>query len=345
MYSFMHNMSRLMFWFFTVTIVGVLVLLGTPNNLHAQSVPRFTAVDISLDVEPQNPDAFQEVTLTLKTFAIDLDIHNITWLVNGDEFTSGIGKKSITLKTGAYGQATNIQARINGQDGSIVLKNITLRPATVDVLWEAVDSYVPPFYQGKALPSRGAVIKVTAIPNLIIGDEYLTHSNLDYTWSWNFNIKGSSSGFNKQFMAIKNSVINRQETVSVDVKNTSATVRGSGTTKISFFAPEILWYKNFSRSPQYDMRRAVSGNLSIGQNNAELVAVPYFFSVAPGKTLDSLLYQWRANDTIIAEDKTVNKNQLSLRPAGAGRTTLDLEVRHPVEGSQSTSASINIISN
>jgi len=43
-------------------------------------------------------------------------------------------------------------------------KEIVIEPAQLDILWESTDSYVPPFYEGKALPSIESTIKVVALP-------------------------------------------------------------------------------------------------------------------------------------------------------------------------------------
>lgn len=308
----------------------------------AQVVPRFTANDISLDVTPPNPDAFTTITLKLETFSIDLDIHFITWMVNDQEKTSGIGKKSITVQVGAYGESTNVVAIIKSQDGRLVRKSIVLRPATVDVLWEAVDSYVPPFYKGKALPARGAVIKFTAMPNLVMGDIHLRPTDLDYTWQWNYKVKDNASGYNKQSMAIKNLFINREEVVSVKVKNSQATVGGEGSTKLTFAEPQIIFYNLFPTTRALDIHAALYNNYTSQKNPIELGIAPFFFSVRPDQTIDSLLYQWRVNNEIVASDQSTNKNLLLIAPQGRGGVRIQADVKQPDEDFQQESTNINL---
>jgi len=321
-----------------------LVLLSFASITSAQVVSRFQANDISLDIEPSSPEAFESVTIDLVTFSIDLDIHHITWLINGEQAVSGVGKKSLTTTVGAYGEATSVQVIIKSQDGRLVRKSLTLRPATVDVLWEAVDSYVPPFYKGKALPSRGAVLKFMAVPNLVIGENHLNASELDYTWSWNYKVKPDSSGYNKQFMGIKNIFINREEVVSVKVKNSQANVRGEGSAKLTFIEPEINFYKNFPNSTAYDFSQSLKQPRSSVGEEVALRAIPYFFSIRPNLTLDSLGYQWKVNGEIVSKNTPENKNLISLISSGQGTTDVSLSVIQPEEDFQLGQGSIKIIS-
>ncbi|MBP6925541.1 MAG: hypothetical protein KBC22_00575 [Candidatus Pacebacteria bacterium] len=338
-------MSRLISLFFIIAMLGAFVLLGMPNNIHAQTVPRFTAQEISLNVDPPNPEAFESVTISLETYAIDIDLYNIIWIVDGEERLSGLGEKSLTVSVGQYGESTNVAILIEAKDGRIVRKSISLRPATVDVLWEAIDSYVPPFYQGKALPSRGAIIKITAIPNLVFGeDNYISADQLDYTWSWNYRVKDTSSGFNKQFMAIKNLFTNRQEVLSVEVQNVGGLIRGEGETSISFVTPEIIFYNVFTTN-QPDLRRAYGNNFTTSDSPIVLGAVPYFFSLRPDTTLDSLAYEWEINKKIVTTNNTVRKNQISVLLPERGAYDIGVSVENPVEDFQFTDNSINIISN
>ncbi len=329
---------------FSFFAIATLFFFSFYHVSHAQIVSRFQAGDISLDIDPASPDAFESVTIKLITFSIDLDIHNITWMVNGEQKSGGIGKKSITVQVGAYGEGTSVQAIIHSQDGRLVRKSIVLRPATVDVLWEAVDSYTPPFYQGKALPARGAVLKFVAMPNLIIGDDHLKAQELDYTWSWNYKVKPDSSGYNKQFMGIKNLFVNREETVSVAVKNTQGNIRGEGSTKLTFVEPDINFYKTFLNSNNYDLTRSLKEGRGDVNKKFDLVGIPYFFSVRPNLTLDSLGYQWKVDGSIITKDNTENKNFISLIPSNKGTVDLSLSVIQPEEDFQLGRGSINIIS-
>jgi len=311
---------------------------------HAQLVPRFTANEITLDVNPVNPDAFENTTITLQTFAVDIDLYYITWFVNKEEVVSGFGKKSLNVPIGQYGESTFVEILIKAKDGRIVRKTINLRPATVDVLWEAFDSYVPPFYQGKALPSRGAILKVTAIPNLVIGDNYIDHKKLDYTWKWNYRVKDTSSGYNKQFMGIKNLFTNLEEVLSVEVQNTAGTIRGEGETRVTLREPEIIFYNTFPQSSQNNISRALTTLNSKTNTPSSIGIAPYFFSIRPGSSPDLLIYKWLANDEVIASNKKTLKNLLSIELNSKGTTEIKASIQHPTEDFQTARGLMNITS-
>lgn len=312
-------------------VLGIGAIITCAIPAHAQIVPRFQATDIAMDIKPINPDAFEKVTLSLETFAIDLDTHYISWIVDGNIFVEGYGKKSITTSTKSYGQPTNIEALIKSQDGRIVRKTLTLYPATVDVLWEAVDSYVPPFYEGKALPARGAVLKISALPNLVVGDTALRHNELDYTWTWNYRVKGDASGFNQQFMAIKNPITNREEVISVKTQNTAGTIRGEGSTKINFVEPEIIPYKLKALG---EHAPAISANQKVTHTDEKIISfAPFFFSIPPTKSIRDFGYIWKVNSTLVDGTNQNKKNVLLIKDTGS--TNVDLIINNPFSDMQS----------
>lgn len=334
----------------TKTLCGVFVIVGLflalYQTTHAQitSVPRFTANEITLDINPENPDAFQQVTIDLETFAIDIDLYTITWLVNGEEVLSGVGEKSFTTRVGQYGDSTKVDILIQAKDGRIVRKATVLRPATVDILWEAYDSYVPPFYKGKALPSRGSIIKATAIPNLVIGENHLPHNELDYTWRWNYRVKDTSSGFDRQFMAIKNLFTNREEVLSVEVQNLGGNIRGEGETTVVMREPDPLFYSVFPENNQYDLSRRLSSVSSTVGEAVNVSVAPYFFSIQPGATPNLLSYEWQVNNSPVSSNNQSSKNQLSVASTTQGSTELKVNIEHPQEDFQFASESLNLIS-
>lgn len=337
-----HTTSASLLYIFIYLIFGVL-LFSMTSIAHAQSVPRFEAREISLDIKPVNPEAFQEVTISLETFAIDLNLLNIIWTVDDKASSSGFGKKSITVRTGKYGEPTRIKAEIISNDGRIVSKSVTLYPATVDILWEAYDSYVPPFYQGKALPSRQSIIKASAIPNLVIGTTFIKPYELDYTWKWGYRVKDTSSGFNKQFMAIKNLFTNREEVLSVDVQNTTSSVRGTGEVKVKMREPEILFYNLFPGTTQIDLSHTIKKVSSKKNTSTDLAAIPYFFSTGANTSVNILSYDWTINGESV-KVKTSNKNIISVSPNSSGRGEMSIFIQHPKEDFQYANNSIEIIS-
>ena len=114
------------------------------HTTHAQT----SADSIFTDIIPETPGAFQDVTIKLKSYSYNLLGSKITWTVDGKVVLSDTGAISYSFKTKDVGKATNIVITIL-TGGETIQKGISIQPQNVDMLWEAPDSYVPPFYKGK----------------------------------------------------------------------------------------------------------------------------------------------------------------------------------------------------
>lgn len=175
------------------------------------------ATDISLTIFPETPAPYSDVRITLQSYMVDVNTASITWYVRGVEFTSGFGEKSITVATGGIGSTLPVRARITLDTGDIYETNITISPQSIDMVWESVESYTPPFYEGKALPGEGSVVKVTVLPTIYNGTSIVSPNSLSYAWYLNGQFIENVSGAKKQSALIPLSVLEENATVRVRV--------------------------------------------------------------------------------------------------------------------------------
>jgi len=120
---------------------------------------------LSISPNPQYPLPNSTVQLTAESPLLDLANSDIEWTVNGAAAGSG---QSIKLTVGAPGSATNVSVSVSGQSGDDSAQ-LTLIPTSIDLLWEA-DSYTPPFYRGRAVPTSGSTIRLFAVPHFVASD-------------------------------------------------------------------------------------------------------------------------------------------------------------------------------
>lgn len=315
---------------------GGSVLTAHTNSASAQTLPpRVTENDISILINPESPDAFQDITITVRTFSIDLDIHYIEWFVDGERKKGGFGEKSIVVQTKDYGEAVSVEARITTQEG-ILNKRITLRPATLDIMWEALNSYVPPFYKGKALPTVGAVLKLSAIPQHSVNGSLQSPNQFDYSWGWEYKNKATASGFGKSYMAIQNSILRNEENVSVAAQNISGTFYAERSIRVPITQPQTLLYDTISTIPRLVQNYATSNNRLV------LRAEPFYFSLLADGKPDSMLYEWKINNTV-TESRGL-ANILPIEIAGSAQILpINLIIQHPrqLEQRQTVNAVIN----
>ncbi len=279
--------------------------------------------DVSVTVTPEIPGALVSTTIALSSLATDLNVATISWSANGQTVLSGIGKKAYTFKTGPIGSTTTVVATIAIPGIPLIVKKITISPLEADLLWEAVDSYVPPFYKGKALPSSEALIKIVAMPNIRTADGIkLKPGDFTYNWKHNYNNEVAQSGYGKNSFIFRHSYLNDEEKVDMTLASIKGGYQASNSVTIAVGAPKILFYEN---SPQLGVRYAKAlgsgGNFSVGPRGISIAAEPYFFS--PKNILSSDLdFDWTINNQEVARPET--KNILSVRPESDGLAKIEL---------------------
>ncbi|MFI5206255.1 MAG: hypothetical protein ACHQVK_04930, partial [Candidatus Paceibacterales bacterium] len=109
---------------------------------------------ISVDIAPLNPSPGEDTTITLGSYTNNLDNILISWFVNGKKVSSVIGEKAFSVKAPSATTTTTVKAVMAFPDGAVE-KNINIKSSVTILLYEAMDSYVPPFYRGKAMPTIG----------------------------------------------------------------------------------------------------------------------------------------------------------------------------------------------
>lgn len=168
----------------------LLVLVFTPLVVSAQ-------VSANLNLTPKSPAPYENVTLTLGSYSFDVNTAMITWKVSGKTTLSGMGKKSLTLSLGGVGQEVPVTVQATTADGTSVTQSITVSPQSVDLLYEGVESYVPPFYEGRSLAAEGAMVRVVALPTMAERGEKVPASGLSYSWYVNDSFVDNVSGFGR----------------------------------------------------------------------------------------------------------------------------------------------------
>lgn len=292
--------------------------------IHTNQALALTSVDISVSSSPEIPGPNQSTTITISSYATDLEKATITWYIDNKLSTSGVGKKSVTLTTKDIGESTSIKAIIDTANGVTITKDIVIRPGDIDLIWEVSDATVPPFYKGKSLPSRESLIKVSAIPNMTAGGKWLQTEDLVFDWSLNSENNSAASGFNESSFLYRNSYLKETDDVSVRASGITQNITAQKTTSIIMRSPFVLFYED---SPTLGIKydKALGNNVDL-QSGSEinLVATPYFFS-ASDMASPEIVYNWTINNNPVSTPS--KKNRLTLRaPEVRGNSLVSLNI-------------------
>ncbi|MES2023455.1 MAG: hypothetical protein V4439_02115 [Patescibacteria group bacterium] len=304
-----------------VLMLIVILFLGTFHLVGAQS----QGTDISLDITPSFPSPNQNVSATVSTVSFDLNHSNITWLLNGTPSLEGIGKKEFSFSVGDAGSQTSVEVKILAPDGNLIDKVIVINPAGMDLLWEAYDSYAPPFYKGKKLvPSEGS-FKVVAIPNLQSRGQRIPSSNLSYNWKQDNEAQQDLSGYGKDYYVFKNNYLDNDNTVEVTASSVAGNSVSTKSITLTPGNPKIVFYE---KDPTTGIKweKSLQNGFFIPQGGTSIVAMPYFFSPNDISSSD-MTFDWSFNGSDINTPST--KNILSVKPGTtAGQTAIKVNIKN-----------------
>jgi len=295
---------------------------------------------INVGLFPQTPAPYENVTITLSSYAANLDTVNIEWLVGGRTTSSGVGQKTFQVTTGAAGVETRVVAQIYLPDGQID-KNIILRPANMVMLWQANDAYVPPFYQGKAFPTEGSEIKVVALPEIRVGTGYANPKNLAYEWQKDYSNSPNDSGYGRNFLTYISDYLEPESNFSVVARTLDGAYTSGGSITVGAYEPEILFYR---QDPEQGVvwERALPNPYRMSATEEVLFAAPYNISPADIRRPE-LIFRWLINNAALPT-RIIDKNILPVRAeAGAsGRSSVRVEIENSDQIYSSASGEINV---
>ncbi|HEY0980407.1 MAG TPA: hypothetical protein VGE18_03310 [Candidatus Paceibacterota bacterium] len=273
-----------------------------------------TTAEISLSTIPADPAPGASVRIEAQSFGADLDQSNITWRYNGKVIDGGIGRKSITVTAPASGAVGTVAMTATGAGFDSTTETLILRPASIDLLWEAADSYTPPFYKGKALPTTNSLIRVTGIPSASAPKQMV------YNWSRNQSALGASSGYGKSSLLFRNSELDPVESISLEA--ISGAFNGSASTSITPGDPSVVAYQK--NEGFIDYANGESNTINTGQSGLVLRFEPYFFST-PISIARSLDIHITESDMDVTNDSAQNELYLTA-PEGRGRAVFTVAI-------------------
>jgi hypothetical protein len=283
-------------------ILGLFII---PSFVGAQSL------DVSITGTPLQPRANETVHLELVSYEADLTQASIVWQYSGKVFDSGVGRTRATVVAPASGQSAVVTAVVSGLSFTPTSVSYVLRPGSVDLLWEAPDSYTPPFYKGRALPATNATIRVYAVPI------FNAPRQISYQWSQNGSIIPAASGYAKSSFQFKNSELNDSERIEV-------VASGDLTSSLSLIMrnPTLLAYKR--NDGFIDYANGSTNTLVSDTPGLHVRFEPYNFSVPSGISSD-LGFELSIDDSVIYGDTAPNEIRLT-KPDNGGNTDIQVAV-------------------
>ena len=306
-------------------IVLAFALLASASPAAAQMGLRGIESSPYIEVSPKNPAPGDTVHLTVHSGAINLPESTLTWLVNGKQIASGLGSVTTDIVAPSFGTASSVVVTIESE-GTSATAATTIAPARLSLLFEA-DSYIPPFFEGRALPSAGTRVRLQAIPYFQQSDGALVPtSQITFTWKRNGQTILSASGRGRNTALFPSPELFGVDSISVDASSDDSTFTGSASVTLPSIEPILLLYEDH---PLFGVmyHHALSPQSFIAENEMTFMALPLF---APARSPDDprLIYTWRVNGNDIVADP-LRRSEITVDASKApGPALLDLEVIH-----------------
>jgi hypothetical protein len=279
---------------------------------------------IVLNVSPKYPKPGQLVIVSAESFSIDLDrAESIVWYVNGKVIARGIDIKEVQFEAGKLGSSSVVEVAVRTSNGGTFSQDIIIRPTEVDLIWEA-ETYTPPFYKGKALPSSNADVRVVAMPHFVADSGVkLLRSDLVFTWKVDGKILGNVSGRGKDSITIEGPQIFRAKIVEVEISSIGNSLQGKGIIGISSVEPKIVFYEN---NPILGMKyeNAVRESILLSQDEMTITAHPYFFS-SKRRIGSGLEYSWNVDGSSV-NSLPDDDSSITFRQVGDGEGEADISL-------------------
>lgn len=287
------------------------------------NIPYALSNELGVEIIPKYPRPNETVFINLSLYTDDLNSATITWYKDGKNVLSGKGETRYYFKTGNIGESVDIEIVIKLLNGTSFSKKFTLNPASVDVVWEA-NSYVPPFYKGKALHPRQGILKIVAMPEFVKNGRRISLENLVYEWSNDSEVYEKQSGYGRNVLILSGSLLGRNEELELLVTDPANNLVAQKFISIPTVDPEIIFYEN---NPYYGhiFESSIQNPFNLKSEEVQMLVAPYYFT---SENAFGLKYEWRLNGRE-AQNISDSRTVIFKKPEGeSGQSNISLSVEN-----------------
>ncbi len=305
-----------------IKIVFVLTFFLNPLFSSAQTI----ADRVTISISPVSPAPNQTVSASVKSLEFNIDLAYISWSVNDKVVKKGQGEKNFVFQAPAAGKTAVLSVTVTPEGDPPITSSLDISPGgTIDLIWEAVDGYTPPFYRGKTLPIKQSTIRVSAVPNIKSASGVQQKpGSFTYTWKKDGKNVPAQSGFGRSSLSFVNQILESGNRIEVVASDGAQSV--SGSIDMPFFVPEILFYEYDTNLSAPRHQAALGATRNVKQPRMTIVAEPYFLA-NNWFSNDGVVLGWKINGS---SAKPGFKNSLGIVTSTTG--SFDVEVKYDETG-------------
>ncbi len=310
-------------WVFLFIILCLGVLFAVPA--YAQLNPRFDT-DLTLEISPQYPRPGETVRITAHSTLIDLSGATLEWLENGKRVGEGAGLTNTDTKAGVLGTEKTVTVIVFENGIERTRESARIHPTELDLLWES-DSYVPPFFRGRALPSAGTNLLFEATPRFKRADDtFIPVRDVTFTWRRNGYVAQKVSGRGASRVTLESPPLFGTDTITVEARTSDGLFESAASVRVQSVEPHIVLYENH---PLFGVmyHSAIPPRSFRPEVEMSFVAVPYFAEALTDSD-GRLIYEWKVNGNPIVNDSD-RPNSITVNAQGSsGLARIELALSH-----------------
>lgn len=238
------------------------------NNL----IPPFALI-----ADPQSPSPGQQVTIITQATSFDTQRTRYLWTVDGESRPdlSGLGKNSYIFTAAEVGSTKRINVEAQPISDRAVTASLTVYTTDIAMTWTA-DTYIPKWYKGKALPIPNSMVRVAAIPTIIIEGITIPAEKLIYTWEKNG--ERILMGIGKQILEFQEPEQSWQiPTIVLTIEDIERRIQKEARVMVASQTPQAVIYQSFPLGG-IEFRRGTSAFLPISPGIIDVQIEPFFFN-------------------------------------------------------------------
>lgn len=284
-----------------------------------------TLASAYIELDPQYPKPGDRVRAALKTSSVDIKSSQIIWRMNGEVVLQGYGMREYTFQAGPVGTISGLDVTATSPSGNVVRAQKKFGINDVSFAWEG-NTYVPPFFSGRALVSPGAEARVVAFPMVFDGSGKLyNQNNLWFEWMVNGKVNDDASGRGKNTAVLKTERPFDGFKITLTIYDSFGEALMRRFFEVPTTNPQIVFYED---SPLLGIRYGNGFGDAFFMEDEELalVAEPYYAS-AVTRTDANLEYAWDIDGQAMNVPGTI-----VLRPEGAGQGSASVSLTILNEG-------------
>lgn len=253
-------------------------------------VPSFALI-----ADPQSPSPNQKVTVTTEATSFDPQRTQYNWTVDGESRPdiSGPGKNSYVFTAAEVGSMKHIKVQAEPMNGRAVTASLTVYTTDIAMTWTA-NTYAPKWYKGKALPIPLSLVRVAAIPTIIIEGITIPADKLIYTWEQNG--ERVLYGVGKQIFEFQEPEQSwNTPTIVLTIEDRESRIQKEARVMIASRKPEAVIYQSFPLGG-IEFRKGTSAFFPISPGVVDVQIEPFFFNT---RSRHDLSYEWSIQGDVV----------------------------------------------